>query len=142
MINSPPSLNDSSEARWKDSLGDIQKQMVIYRQAAASGDKHAIDDAVESVASAMEEVADAHYDPKVKAKWEKKAREFRASPGKRDSALREMGRGALILLATPFALAGAFIYGIGMMCSGVGSVLKGVGSLGKYAFISSRRRGL
>ncbi|KAF8161656.1 hypothetical protein B0H34DRAFT_388705 [Crassisporium funariophilum] len=137
---SDPELHDDAETQWKESLEVVRKQMVVYREATAKGDKRGAEAAAEDVSSAMENVANAHEDPKVKREWKENARKFRERPDERESILEEIGRGLLILLTTPFALAGAIIYSTGVMLGGVASILKGLGSLGKYAFEASQKR--
>ncbi|KAF8910611.1 hypothetical protein CPB84DRAFT_1635768, partial [Gymnopilus junonius] len=84
--------------------------------------------AAENVASGMHAVADAHPDEKTRRKWHQNADNFmNASPEERDNALKDIGKGLLMIIATPFVLAGLGLYAAGTIVGGVASVLKGIG---------------
>ncbi|KAF8193738.1 hypothetical protein BJ912DRAFT_960306 [Pholiota molesta] len=53
---------------------------------------------------------------------------------KSDNPAKQIGRGLLIVVATPVAVAGMGLYAVGMMVEGTAMVLKGMGSVGKKPF--------
>lgn len=80
------------------------------------------------MSDAFRNVADSHTDPKVKAHFEQTAKEFEeADPKEREEILKDILKGFLILLATPFLAVGAALLTAGMILRGVGLGLKVVG---------------
>ncbi|KJA15463.1 hypothetical protein HYPSUDRAFT_48395 [Hypholoma sublateritium FD-334 SS-4] len=61
-----------------------------------------------------------------------------ASSEGRQNPLIQVGRGVLMILATPLAIAGMGVYAAGMMLEGGAMILKGVGSVGRLPLASVR----
>lgn len=126
----PPSYPEAAEVEWNEALQNLNKRMVIYSQAKSVGNKREMDNCVEDIALAMEDVASKHPDPKVKKEYLTKAQKLRNSASdKHEGILEDIGKGLLILLTTPFALVGAVLQGAGQILGGVGSILRGLGKL-------------
>lgn len=121
----PPAYPYGVEVEWNEALQRLEKQMVVYRQAKMRGTEKEIGGAAEDVALAMEDVATKHPDPKFKKLYRRKADKIRKSTGdNRDAVVEDIGKGLLVLLTTPFALAGAILGGVGQVLGGVGSMLR------------------
>ena len=61
-----------------------------------------------------------------------------ASSEERNNPFVQVGRGFLLILATPLAIAGMGIYAGGMILEGGAMILKGVGSVGRLPLASVR----
>lgn len=61
-----------------------------------------------------------------------------ASSEGRQNPLIQVGRGVLLILATPLAMAGMGVYAAGMMLEGGAMILKGVGSVGRLPLAKVR----
>lgn len=121
---------DAAEIEWNKALKNLDNKMVVYRRVQAGGNGREMDSAAEDIASAMENMANQHPDPRVKAEYRTKAEKLRTSTGgQRESILEDIGKGLLILLTTPFALVGAILGTVGQLLNGVGSILRGLGKL-------------
>jgi hypothetical protein len=80
----------------------------------------------------MRDLAASHNDPQVQAYWNRRATEFERAPDSDKKAiLMDIGRGLAILIAAPFAIAGAILMGTGMLIKAGGSFLSAVGKLAK-----------
>jgi hypothetical protein len=113
--------NRDEDEMWRAALRDLQTKIAAYDTAKKNGYE---------VVKAIKHVADSHPDPQVRAHWRQKAEEFEKGDDKvKSNILLDIGKGLGILLITPFALAGAVIFGAGAIIYGVGSVIKGLGSL-------------
>lgn len=136
-----PSADPQQELEWKGSLKNLEYHIEAYKDRAKEG--KASEREVEEVAVAMEQVANAHSDPKVKTHWREKAGAFRAASAKeRDGILEEIGKGFLMLLTTPFFLVGAVLQAAGGILDGVGSILKGLGRLSrKLTYTGGSKKG-
>lgn len=118
------------ETVWKEALENMERALVVYDKTAKKGDDKEIEAAAENVVKKMRGVGAAHTDPAVKKEWDDKAERF-AKEGKvgRRTMLGDIGMGLALLIATPFALAGAAILAAGGILYGVGSIVKGLGNL-------------
>lgn len=126
----PPAYPSAVEVEWNEALQHLEKKMVIYQQAKMRGNDQEIGGAAEDVALAMEDVAAKHPDLKSKKEYRAKADKIRKSTGdNRDAVVEDIGKGLLVLLTTPFALAGAILGGVGQVLGGVGSMLRGLGKV-------------
>ncbi|KIJ90408.1 hypothetical protein K443DRAFT_14375 [Laccaria amethystina LaAM-08-1] len=124
----PRAYPSAVEVEWTEALQHLEKRMVIYRHAKTGDNDQEIGGAAEDVALAMEDVAAKHPDAKVKKAYRTKAAKIRKSTGdNRDAVVEDIGKGLLVLLTTPFALAGAILGGVGQVLGGVGSMLRGWG---------------
>jgi hypothetical protein len=124
------SISTAEEEAWQDAVKDLQGQVVLYQGAKESGDTAQQRVAEQRVVEGMRRISDTHTDPKVRQEWKAKADEFeRAGDAKKEHILKNLGKGLLILLATPFALAGAAIFAAGAMLYGVGCVIQGLGTI-------------
>ncbi|KAF9075019.1 hypothetical protein BDP27DRAFT_1359215 [Rhodocollybia butyracea] len=76
----------------------------------------------------MNEVADAAPDPEVKAHYRDKATKFSkaSSMNEKDRILQDIGRGLIIMISAPFAIAAAALFVSGTLIQGVGRLLKEV----------------
>ncbi|KIJ40540.1 hypothetical protein M422DRAFT_82927, partial [Sphaerobolus stellatus SS14] len=120
------------ELQWKTGVEKIERKMIEYREVVdRSGSPTEKAGAAENVATAMEEAAESHTDPKVKKYLKKKAIKFREAKTdeERDSVLMDIGKGISLLLMTPFALVGAALLAAGMILDGVAKIAKGIGKL-------------
>ena len=61
-----------------------------------------------------------------------------ASSTRRDSAVKDVGRGLMMVLSAPVAVAGVGIYACGSILEGTGMILKGAGSIGRKPMDSMR----
>ena len=126
----PPPYPAAVEVEWNEALQHLGKKMVIYREVKMRGNDQEIGGTAEDVALAMEDVATKHPDPKFTKVYRRKADKIRKSTGdNRDAVVEDIGKGLLVLLTTPFALAGAILGGVGQVLGGVGSMLRGLGKV-------------
>ncbi|KAF7354834.1 6PF2K domain-containing protein [Mycena sanguinolenta] len=114
--STPPS--NMSEAEWKAKLRKLEGKIRKYNWTKR-GDETAI---VES----MRDLAASHSDPQVQAYWTRRANEFETAPeSDKKALLKDIGRGLAILVAAPFAIAGAVLVGTGMLLKAGGNILTG-----------------
>jgi hypothetical protein len=119
-----PSEPSISEAEWQAKLKKLEKKIRKYNWTK-QGDEAAI-------VLSMRDLAASHNDPQVQAYWNRRATEFERAPDSDKKAiLMDIGRGLVILMAAPFAIAGALLMGTGMLIKAGGSLLSGVGKLGR-----------
>ncbi|KAJ7367764.1 hypothetical protein DFH08DRAFT_946742 [Mycena albidolilacea] len=105
-----------TEAEWKNKLKILEKKIRKYNWSK-KGDEA---DIVES----MRDLAASHNDPQVQAYWTRRATEFEKAPDSDKKAmLIDIGRGLVILIAAPFAIAGAILVGTGMLLKASGNFL-------------------
>ncbi|KAF8211686.1 hypothetical protein K438DRAFT_1752371 [Mycena galopus ATCC 62051] len=110
-----------TEAEWKEKLQKLEGRIRKYNWMKR-GDETAI---VES----MRDLAASHNNPQVQAYWTRRANEFEKAPDSDKKAiLKDIGRGVAILIAAPFAIAGALLMGTGMLLKAGGNFLTGTGS--------------
>lgn len=132
------SSESADEEALKASLDDLKKQMVAYDTVSKKGDDRATDAEAQNVVAAIRNVGDSHTDPKVRWEWHEKAEKFsKASPSERVTLFDDIGKGLLILVATPFALAGAAIFAAGAILYGTGVLIKGIGNVMTGGFLGS-----
>lgn len=118
------------EQAWKEALENLQEKMKRYAEVAKKDNKKATKNAIDSVVDAMQKVGDSHCDPPVREHWYAKAEAFgKGNDEEREGMLTDIGKGLLILLATPFLLVGGVLFAAGAIIYGVGSVVKGLGNL-------------
>ncbi|KAJ7749036.1 hypothetical protein DFH07DRAFT_829442 [Mycena maculata] len=107
-----------SEAEWRAKLQKLQKKIRKYNWTKR-GDEAAI---LES----MRDLAKSHNDRQVQAYWTRRADDFEKAPeANKKSILIDIGRGLAILIAAPFAIAGAVLVGTGMLLTAGGKLLSG-----------------
>jgi len=134
------SSESADEEVWKASLDDLEKQMVVYESISKRGDDKATEAEAEKVAAAIRNVGDSHTDPKVRQEWYEKADKFaKADSSERVTLFDDIGKGLLILLATPFALAGAAVFAAGAILYGTGMLVKGLGNVLTGGFLGSAK---
>ena len=123
------SNGNGNEERWQEALHDLQRLMGQYEQARRSGEEALSNALAHEIVEAMQRLAEMHSDPRVRELWRIRAEEFSAADANaKDHILADIGKGLLILLATPFALVGAVLFAAGGIVYGVGSVVKGLGN--------------
>jgi len=123
--------NPSEEEQgWTTALDNLNTQMVTYNVVSKQGDDVETEAEAQKVAAAMRNVGDSHADPRITKEWHKKAQRFsKAGPSERVELFDDIGKGLLILLATPFLLAGAAIFAAGAIVYGAGTLVKGLGNV-------------
>jgi len=130
------SLQSPKKSDWKESVDHLQKQMMVYQQTSEMGDNKATEEEAQKAAEAMRRVGDSHTNPNVRREWCERAEAFqRGNKNERSSMFGDIGKGLLIILATPIALAGAAIFGTGAILYGTGSLIKGLGDLMTAGFV-------
>ncbi|KAF8970974.1 hypothetical protein BDZ97DRAFT_1914424 [Flammula alnicola] len=154
------------DEQWSDSLDVLERELAAYRELIARGaPQNEINDAAARVASALrfartEPQSDVmptnvvgpppapEKPKKLKrgSKWGSKmdADLYAAFPDSHEDNVREnpakqMGRGLLLILGTPLAVAGMGVYACGLIAEGTGTILKGIGSLGKLPLSTAVR---
>jgi hypothetical protein len=136
-ISESESSGSAEEESWKASLDGLKKQMTVYQNVSKKEDHRATEAEAQKVVAAMRNVGDSHTDPRVKKEWHEKAVKFsKANASERVTLFDDIGKGLLILLATPFALAGAVIFGAGAIVYGVGMLVKGLGNVLTGGFLT------
>jgi len=120
------------DEEWKSKLADLQALLQQYQCERARADlapaERARMDA--QIADVMRGLSEQHTDPMVKTYWCQRAYAFAMGTDKeKDTILDGVGRGLLILLATPFAVAGAVIFAAGSIVYGTGTLIAGIGTL-------------
>jgi len=87
----------------------------------------------------MERLAEMSPDDQIRSYWSNRAVEFAAgNRDVREHILADIGRGLLILLATPFALAGVVLFAAGGIVYGAGSIVKGLGNVLTFGAFKKR----
>jgi hypothetical protein len=129
----------TEEETWKASLDDLKKQMELYEVALKNGDDRKTEEEARKTVASIRNVGDSHTDPRVKKEWHEKAEKFsKASPSKRVTLFDDVGKGLIILLATPFMLAGSAVFAAGSILYGAGLVVRGLGNVLTEGFFSGR----
>jgi hypothetical protein len=132
-------LIDDVETEWKESINDLQTQIVKYNQASEGNNSNESGKEAEKVVNAMKRAGDSHPDPKVQKVWYKRAEEFaRGNREEKTTMLEDIGKGLVILIATPFALAGAAIFAAGAIVYGAGSLITGLGKAMTFGVLGKR----
>jgi len=140
MVNLAESPTD--EEQWRDAVKNLDKQMVLYKEAQGRKDEAEINGATERVAVAIENLTEKHPDPKMKQHFKAQAQTLRsASAQEKESVMKEIGKGLLVLLTTPFALISGVLLVVGELLGGLSAVLKGFGKLAKGAVYRGTRTG-
>lgn len=122
----PPEYSATQEVAWKDALNNLDQQLVLYRESRKTPDDGARIQRERDVYDAMNNVADAHTDPKVRDHWKRKAEEFRKADDKgKDNMMKEVLKAVGTLLAAPFVLAGLILMSVGTVLKALGTVLTG-----------------
>jgi hypothetical protein len=126
------------ELEWTQALLQVQDRLREYREAKASNDPDAIRLAENLVVAAMRRVAQIHPDPEERQHWMQRATDFVEADDKgKEHILEGLGKGLLILLATPFAVAAGAVFAAGAIVYGAGKVIGGIGQVltfGKLKF--------
>jgi hypothetical protein len=121
---------NGDDERWQRELRNLQRLMAQYTGARSRGDEALSNTLAHRIVEAMQRLAQTHPDPRVREHWREKAIEFAAADETdREHILADIGKGLLILLATPFALAGGVLFAAGAIVYGVGTFVKGLGNL-------------
>ncbi|KAF8211687.1 hypothetical protein K438DRAFT_2011183 [Mycena galopus ATCC 62051] len=118
----PANFNSTiTEEEWKEKLQKLEGKIRKYNWMKR-GDETAI-------VKSMRDLAASHNDPQVQAYWTRRANEFEKAPDPDKKAiLKDIGRGLGILIAAPFAIAGAVLIGTGMLLKAGGNFLTGSSS--------------
>jgi len=115
---------------WQAALRDLQRLIEQYEAAKGRDDQEAINVLEPKIAAAMRRLSEGHPDPRVREYWKTRAENFAGGDKKeKEHILADVGKGLLILLATPFVLVGGVLFAAGGIIYGVGSVVKGLGNL-------------
>lgn len=118
------------EKLWKEALEDLKKAMIVYGSVATKGDEKDTQASAEEVVKKMRNLGATHTDPDIKKEWDNKADRFaKAGKAERGIMSNDIIRGLVLLLATPFLLAGAVVFAAGSIIYGAGSIVKGLGNL-------------
>jgi len=135
MVRANKPSRNGDEEEWQRALRRLQQLMKLYEEARKRDDTESATALAQMITEVMQRLADIHPDPRVQEEWRARAEAFSAAgdsnegDGVRDHILADIGVGLLILLATPFALAGAALFAAGGIIYGAGSVVMGVGNL-------------
>jgi hypothetical protein len=122
--------HSKDEGEWKVALKNMQLDVAAYDDAKKAGNEDEKKKEGWKIVQGMRRLADIHPDANVRKHWEEKAKAFEKGDDKAKShILEDIGKGLLILLATPFALAGAALFGAGAIIYGLGTFVKGLGTL-------------
>ncbi|KAJ7667489.1 hypothetical protein DFH06DRAFT_219322 [Mycena polygramma] len=114
----PAAASLLGEVQWQLKLKKLEKTIRKYNWTK-KGDEALI------VAS-MRDLAASHTDPQVQAYWTRRADQFEKAPdADKKALLMDIGRGLAILIAAPFAIAGALLMGTGMLLKASGNFLTG-----------------
>lgn len=123
--------SQQQEVERQTSLQNLEHQTISYQHHAREGG--ATEQDVERVAQAMDNVANNHVDPKIKAQWKRNAKIFRKADQKEhhEGVIIGILKGFLILLTSPFYIVGATLHATGVLLDGIGFALKSIGQLMK-----------
>lgn len=99
---------------------------MLYKDASKAGDAKGKKEAEEKIFKAMNNVADSHSDPNVRAHWKNKAKDFAsADEDGKDDILETLLDAVIQLLKAPFILAGTILISLGRIVTGIGKLLTG-----------------
>ena len=116
-------LDDS----WQEALRRLHRLMDQYKEAQRGELSARLE---KEIIRAMEDLAEISPDDETSRYWRNQAAEFAAGNREvKEHILADVGKGLLILLATPFALAGGVLFAAGAIIYGAGSLVKGLGKL-------------
>lgn len=118
VINTP----STEEKAMEEFLDILQKQVVVYERTSKQGEDEATISATEAVAEAMRNIGDGQTDTEVKKKWHD-----------------DVKKGALILIVTPFAVAGASIFAAGALLYGTGLLVQNLGNIATLGVFNRRK---
>lgn len=136
VINTP----STEEKAMEEFLDILQKQVVVYERTSKQGEDEATISATEAVAEAMRNIGDGQTDTEVKKKWHDWAKQFTIGyPEQRGSILADVKKGALILIVTPFAVAGASIFAAGALLYGTGLLVQNLGNIATFGVFNRRK---
>jgi hypothetical protein len=120
-----PNMPRGVEENWERALRNLEQLMAQYEAS-----QEVSDELVQRVVQALRLLSEIHPDPRVRNHFRGRAEAFASGNAKdRKHILADVGKGVLILLATPFALVGAVLFAAGTIVYGAGMFVKGVGSL-------------
>ncbi|KAJ7612561.1 hypothetical protein FB45DRAFT_301677 [Roridomyces roridus] len=133
--SSSDSTTIDTEGEWKSQNLPRFEKLKRKFDRANEGDKKSERAAryAEKLVDLMKEFARTHPNAAERAKWEKRADDFKTSrAGGSDGGkiLMDIAMGVGIIVAAPFAVAGAVLYGVGRLLTGIGNGLTG-GQAGK-----------
>lgn len=135
---------------WTESLNKLDREVTLYTDLVGeqppsfehsdtkptSPQGHVVSHPIDretqalNVVAAMRVIGDSHPDPAVTRRWHERANDFaHAGEGRRCGMLQDIGKGLLILVATPVAVAGVAVASAGGIIYGTGLFLRGLGSL-------------
>jgi hypothetical protein len=139
MANRANRPND--EENWQRALRNLEAQMAQYEKARADGDEALQGQLAIRIVEAMRNLSNIHPRPEMRNYWRGRADAFEVGDNtERGHILVDVGKGLLILLATPFALAGAAIFAAGAIVYGAGTLVKGLGNALTGGIFGRRRR--
>jgi len=117
---------NNNQVEWRRVLRRLEGLIEMYEGANNALKR----DLEPRIIEAMLRLAEIHPDSAVREYWGERAAAFdRADSEAKDHILADVGKGLLILLAAPFALAGAVIFAAGGIVYGAGSIVVGLGNL-------------
>ncbi|KAF9075018.1 hypothetical protein BDP27DRAFT_1316345 [Rhodocollybia butyracea] len=128
----PAPYTEDEEQRFRNLAVQLREAIDAYKTARSQNrDEETMKRNQENVLRLMSEVADAAPDPKVKAHYKDKATKFlkASSTKEKDRVLHEIGKGLIIILSAPFAIAAAALYTTAGILQGTGHLLKEVALL-------------
>jgi hypothetical protein len=119
----------TNDEAWQEELHRLRRLMRQYENKIGDDGESTARLANEIIQS-MEHLAEMSPNAQVRSYWRDRAAGFAAgNRDVREHILADVGRGLLILLATPFALAGAVLFAAGGIIYGAGSIVRGLGNL-------------
>jgi len=119
--------NAGDEENWREALRQLQGLMSQYEGARSETVKNRL---ARQIVDAMRRLGSIHPDQAVRQHWRERADAFNSADEKgKEHILADVGKGLVILLATPFLLVGAVLFAAGGILYGAGTFVKGVGRL-------------
>jgi hypothetical protein len=121
--------NGNRDEAWQEVLHRL-RQLTHQYKTQIEGNEEPTAQLAEEIIRAMEDLAKMSPDAEARSYWRNQVAGFAAgNRNVREHILADVGKGLLILLATPFALAGAVLFAAGGIVYGAGSIVKGLGNL-------------
>ncbi|KAG7099818.1 hypothetical protein E1B28_001628 [Marasmius oreades] len=130
------STSSPSDKPLKDAAQRLQLAIEEYRAAqeqfggagASTQNKQIVREQEEAIIRKLKEVGDNSNEIRVREYYHRTADLFmRAAPEKKKGMLNDVGRGLVMLIATPLALCAASIGAVGDILAGTSLLIKGIG---------------
>lgn len=123
-------MTTSNEREVRRLMERLRQRMLEYEGSKQRGDESRMNTLARQIVENMRRLGEIHVDTAVREDFRRRADLFeRGNTEQRSHILADVGTGLLIILATPFAIAGGAIVAAGAIVYGAGTLVKGIGNV-------------